>query len=87
MGLHSGAFWPNNHEMTNVITSAPAVDIKIASIWGTYEADIAYDMNIVKNYLLENNYDFIWEELPEGHSWGLWRAHIDNLLIFFFPKE
>lgn len=87
MGLHSGAFWPNNHEMTEVITSGPIVDVKVASIWGTYEADIAYDMNIVKDYMLQNNYEFYWKELPEGHSWGLWRAHIDDILEFFFPMQ
>lgn len=87
MGLHSGAFWPNDHEMTQVITSGPDVNVKVASIWGTYEPGIAYDMNIVKDYMLTKNYELFWKELPEGHSWGLWRASIDDILVFFFPKQ
>jgi hypothetical protein len=27
----------------------------------------------------------IWNEWHEGHSWGSWRAHLDNALEFFFP--
>lgn len=25
--------------------------------------------------------------MPEGHSWGNWRAHIDNALLRFFPGD
>ena len=85
LGLHSGAFWPNDHELTNQVTSGALNSVRVASVWGTYEADIAYDMNIVKDYMLDNNLDIFWKELPEGHSWGLWRANIDDVLKYLFP--
>jgi enterochelin esterase family protein len=37
--------------------------------------------------LQNNNYQLWWKELPEGHSWGLWRATLDDMLMFFFPNE
>ena len=27
----------------------------------------------------------MWMEWHEGHSWGSWRAHLDDALEFFFP--
>ena len=32
-------------------------------------------------------YEHEWLELPEGHSWGLWRANLDRLSEYFFPAE
>jgi enterochelin esterase family protein len=83
-GLHSGAFWPNNFEAYNLITQGPVANIKWASIWGTYEG-LYENMRDFRDFLLDNNYDLEWLELPEGHSWGLWRATIDEMLTYFFP--
>ncbi|MEP0860351.1 MAG: T9SS type A sorting domain-containing protein [Ignavibacterium sp.] len=44
-------------------------------------------MRNFRDFLLQNNYQLSWEERHEGHSWGLWRATIDNMLIFFSPFE
>jgi enterochelin esterase family protein len=43
-------------------------------------------MHKVKDYLIEMGYTTYWKELPEGHSWGLWRATLDEMLEFFFPQ-
>ncbi|MBX2974727.1 MAG: T9SS type A sorting domain-containing protein [Ignavibacteriaceae bacterium] len=40
-----------------------------------------------RDTLLSRGYDYHWSELPEGHSWGLWRANIDFLLEYFFPSS
>ncbi len=83
-GLHSGAFWPNNYEAFELITQGEVEDIRFASIWGSYEG-LYENMHEFKDFLNENNYQLDWSELPEGHSWGLWRATIDDILIFFYP--
>jgi len=85
-GLHSGAFWPNNYEAFNLITQGGVENIKFASVWGTYEG-LYINMRDFRDFLLDNNYELDWLELPEGHSWGLWRANIDKLLMFFYPHE
>lgn len=86
-GIHSGAFQPNDFETNDLVMDGIKKNIKVASIWGSYEGGLATNMESVKDYLSANDYDITWKELPEGHSWGLWRATIDDMLIFFFPKN
>jgi len=42
-------------------------------------------MRSFRDYLISASYELEWLERPEGHSWGLWRATIDRMLIYFFP--
>ncbi len=87
-GIHSGAFQPNSFHTNGIVMDGVKKDIKVATIWGTYEgASLPPNMRKIKDYLLENEYDVIWKELPEGHSWGLWRATQDDMLAFFFPAD
>jgi enterochelin esterase family protein len=83
-GLHSGAFWPNDYEAYHLITEGEVKLIRWASVWGTYEG-LWENMRALRDHLEENGYDLQWQELPEGHSWGLWRATIDELVPYFFP--
>lgn len=83
-GLQSGALWPNDFEVYQMIINGPLKEIKWASVWGSYES-LYENMRDLRDFLLENDYDLKWLERPEGHSWGLWRATIDEILPFFFP--
>jgi len=83
-GLHSAAFQPNNYEAYSLIVSGPQKNIRFASVWGTYES-LYSNMRNFRDALLSKGYDLKWKELPEGHSWGLWRASVDDMLEFFFP--
>lgn len=85
-GLHSAAFWPNNYEAYNLIMNSPKKNIRYTSVWGTYES-IYQNLRPFRDTLLSRGYDYHWSELPEGHSWGLWRANIDFLLEYFFPSS
>ncbi len=86
-GLHSGAFWPYNYEIYNQIINGPIKNIKWCSIWGSYEGSLVTNMRNFRNFLQNNNNQLYWKERPEGHSWGLWRETIDDMLMFFFPYE
>jgi enterochelin esterase-like enzyme len=83
-GLHSGAFWPNNYEAYNLIVNGTKKDIKFAAVWGTYES-LFTNMRNFRDSILSKGYELSWSELPEGHSWGLWRANIDFILEYFIP--
>lgn len=83
-GLHSAAFQPNNYEAYSLIAGGPKKDIRFASVWGTYES-LYTNMRNFRSALQTKGYDLFWKELPEGHSWGLWRATIDDMLRFFYP--
>lgn len=83
-GLHSGAFWPNNYEVYNNFINSPYKPVKFAAVWGTYES-LFTNMRSFRDLMTAKGNQLIWSELPEGHSWGLWRANIDFLLEYFFP--
>lgn len=84
-GLHSGAFQENGFDTNTIVMDGVQKDIRVASVWGSYEWGLFDNMRTVRDYLIDNGYDVYWKELPEGHSWGLWRATTDDMLIFFFP--
>ncbi|WP_424962205.1 alpha/beta hydrolase-fold protein [Ekhidna sp.] len=87
-GIHSGAFQPNNFHTNGIVMDGVNKDIRVATIWGTYEgSSLPPNMRKVKDNLIENGYDVTWKELPEGHSWGLWRATTDDMLVYFFPAN
>lgn len=86
-GLHSGAFQTYNFATNSLVTDGVKKDIRVASIWGSYEFGLFDNMRYIRDYLIDMHYDITWKELPEGHSWGLWRATTDDMLIFFFPSE
>jgi enterochelin esterase-like enzyme len=35
--------------------------------------------------LRSGRYPLVYQEYAEGHSYGLWRAHVDDALLTFFP--
>ncbi len=37
--------------------------------------------------LAEKGYDYHYQEVAEGHSWGNWKGHLDDALTFLFPME
>jgi enterochelin esterase-like enzyme len=83
-GLHSAAFWPNGFETYNLIMNGETKDIKYVSVWGTYES-LWQNMRNFRDTMRIKGYDFDALELPEGHSWGLWRATIDTIIMKTFP--
>ena len=83
-GLHSGAFQENNYEAYNLFISSPKKEVKFSMVWGTYES-LYRNMRQFRDSLEAKKYTYNWSELPEGHSWGLWRANIDFMLEYIFP--
>lgn len=83
-GLHSAAFQPNNYEIYNAIINGARKDIKYFSIWGTYEP-LFTNMRNFRDTPISKGYTITTREYPEGHSWGLWRANIMNMIAWFFP--
>lgn len=87
-GQHSGAFWPNNNETANLVASSQYLDLEMASVWGTFEGGITQVWRLFQDSMTINNYpNKYFQEYPEGHSWGLWRATLDEILIELFPYQ
>jgi enterochelin esterase family protein len=43
-----------------------------------------FDARTLRDILADKEYDLYYLEVPEGHSWGQWRAQIDDILLYFF---
>ncbi len=86
-GIHSGAFWPNAFEAESKILENDW-DIKYYAVWGTYETKLMNIGRDLRDKMIAKNYKYFeWEEHPQGHSMGFWRAKTDEFLEYFFPPE
>jgi len=73
-------------EISDGLQNGPVHDLEFYLDIGTYDIDILIPLvQNLKQILDERGYQYIYHEWHEGHSWGNWRAHIDNSLQFFFP--
>ncbi len=81
LGLHSAAFWPNDYEVSNILLNYDKKDIKCYSVWGSYES-LSSNLRTVTDTMISKGYEINWAELPEGHSWGLWKATTDDILEY-----
>jgi enterochelin esterase family protein len=73
-------------EIATTFAEGPFLNLDIYIDIGTYDIDVLIPM--IHNFrdILDNRgYPFIFNEWNDGHSWGNWRAHIDNSLNYFFP--
>ncbi|UCE19037.1 MAG: hypothetical protein JSV84_01445 [Gemmatimonadota bacterium] len=96
LGLqHPEVFGNIAAQSSNVETSissgfqnSPTLDVKFYLDLGTYDIQLLIPLvRGFKEILESKGYTFEYYEFHEGHSWGNWRAHIDNTLEFFFPAD
>ena len=82
-GAFSPAVW-----IDDLVAQYRDADSQITKIYmdaGTYEPSI-YNPSLELHHILENKgWDHKWFVWHEGHSWGSWRAHLDEALTFFWP--
>jgi len=83
----SGAFWLNNEQIIQTVNDGPKKDIRFYLDWGTYETSIRESNYSLRDVLLAKGNRLVFFEFHEGHSWGNWRAHIDNILKAFLDTE
>ncbi|RPI71356.1 MAG: hypothetical protein EHM47_10395 [Ignavibacteriales bacterium] len=95
----SGYFSFNNDNLLKLISSSERTPIKIFIDIGTYERKVGAtflpdeEANFLeanrrlKKILEEKEYDFTYREYYEGHTWGNWRRHLIDALVYFFGKN
>lgn len=86
IGLHSPALWLNDNEGFRRVTESDVISARVISIWGSYESIAEQNRALADHFHLVAE-DFRERTLPEGHSWGLWRATTDDFLKYFFPSD
>jgi enterochelin esterase family protein len=84
-GSQSGAFGVNDMALIQRVLNEPAKGVDIYLDCGTF-GDLTDENRAMVDALKRKKYDYVYTEFNEGHSWGNWRAHIDDMLIFFWGK-
>jgi len=86
-------------KLINMINENNKKPIKFYIDVGTYEKRVGANLlpenegnftecnRMLKNVLQKKNYEFVYSEYPEGHTWGNWRRHLIDALIYFFPNS
>ncbi|MDZ7386780.1 MAG: alpha/beta hydrolase-fold protein, partial [candidate division KSB1 bacterium] len=55
---------------------------------GTYDIPLLIPLvRTLRQILVARGYEVLYQEFHEGHSWGNWRAHLDDILEWSFPGE
>ena len=87
-GAYSPAIWGEYGDVIDLYHQAENVlPLKIYIDGGTYEPSIHAPAEQLAQYLMENGWDTVWHSWHEGHSWGAWRAHLDECLTYFWSLE
>ena len=79
-------------QSSNVVASiaaaandGPKLALRLSLDLGTYDIPVLVPrVEQLVASLQAKGYDFRFRRVHEGHSWGNWRAHIDEALIYFF---
>jgi len=84
IGIHSPAFW-YKPEIYTLFENSEAKPLKIYMSTGVIN-DTEEGAMQMKQILTNKGYEFTYKEVNEGHSWGNWRALIDEVLLEFFER-
>ncbi len=72
--------------LADAIDQAELLPAKIFINAGTFEDQIN-DARRLRDIFVKHKVDVKFIEVHEGHSWGQWRALLDDMLLFFFGKQ
>ena len=83
----SSALWIENQKIIALFKTRSLPQLTIYLDWGTFETGMGDIHQELIQILKEKNHRVQAAHFPEGHSWGNWRAHIDNILIYFWGEQ
>ena len=95
----SGYFSFNDNKLLKLLDEQPAKQINLYFDIGTYEEKVGADFlpsgeldftdanRKMREILLYKDYNFMYKEYYEGHTWGNWRRHLSDGLIYFFGNK
>ncbi len=85
-GSQSGAFGFQNKRIFQTVRVTPPKTLRVYLDWGTYESQIQTVNQEMRELLKQQGILIHTQAFHEGHSWGSWRAHLDELLKAFIGR-
>lgn len=96
VGAQSGFYSFHNDALLRDYAAAQNLGLRFHLIVGIFETDLRgngkpeYDIVAAQRRFVEllrtKGYTIESAEYPEGHQWGFWRAHLGEMLKFFWGK-
>ena len=86
IAVQSPAFQAGGGRIRNLYREAPRLDIDLFMTWGTFH-DFDATTTEFRQILDQKGYEYRHILVNEGHSWGNWRALLDDILLAFWPAE
>jgi enterochelin esterase family protein len=83
----SPSYWAKNMEVFYSVIDGPKEGLKFYIDWGIYELGIMWHSMIFRDNLHYKGYEVMWNAWNDNHGMGNWRAHLDNMLEYFFPPS
>ncbi len=84
-GSQSGAFDINDGELMKRVAAEPKQTVDFYLDCGTF-GDLTDSNRLMHKALEGKGYIVAYKEFNQGHSWGNWRDHIGDMLVFFWGK-
>lgn len=85
VAIQSPAFW-YNESVYSPYENGAKMDLNIFMTTGTIYDTQAGALRL-KSALDSKGYTYKYIEVNEGHSWGNWKALLDDMLLYYFGKE
>lgn len=82
----SGSFWVDSLRIIDELQNADFSTVKIYYDYGSLESKGSAHSEL-NDFLHEKSARFSWEKVNEGHSWGNWKGHLDNALIYIMNER
>ena len=86
IGIQSPAFQAGDGAIIGMYEDAPRLDVDIFISWGTFY-DAGPTTLQFQAILDDKGYEYEHMLVNEGHSWGNWRALLDDALLAFWPAR
>jgi enterochelin esterase family protein len=91
LAIQSPAFWVTESpdwwtgpSLYQMVAAAPPSQFEVYMSAGTIN-DTATEARRMRDIMLSRSHGLTYREVPEGHSWGNWRALIDEMMIALVP--
>jgi enterochelin esterase-like enzyme len=85
-GSQSGAFEVDDGALLAMAGESPKQLVDFYIDCGKF-GDLLDENRKMHAILTAKGYRIKYQEFNEGHSWGNWRAHIDDMLVFFWGRR
>ncbi len=78
----SGAIWIDKEKIIDILKDVPVIKAKVFLSFGEFE-NMNKSHDRLEKVFSQKSVRYVVKSFPEGHNWGNWRGHLDEMLNNF----